>query len=828
MPQAKSIRVRGAKQHNLKGVDVEIPRDQMTVCCGMSGSGKSSLAMDTIYAEGQRRYVESLSSYARQFVGQMQKPALDHIDGLSPAIAIEQKHMGHTPRSTVGTVTEIYDYLRILMARLGTPHCPACDIPIGTQTSDEIVDKILSEPAETKLYLMAPLAVEVGEKYENLWAEIRALGYIRVRIDGQTHSIDQPPQIDRRRKHLVEVVIDRVIVRPDARSRIADTVETALSLGKGVMHVAYPADDVPEARWRTEIHSQHFACDRCGRSFERLTPHSFSFNSSLGWCPACEGLGTQTGANPAALLRDPKLTLRQGAVGLWPATPAGVFASMLEALSAQANVPLDVPFEQLSAKQRRVIFHGTGEEWIDVYAEGKRRKDQRPLFRFQFKGLYPALEEAARLSPALRAKWEHLVGEVECSTCGGSRLRDDASAVRLHERTVDELCRLPLGELLAQFNGWTLDARERKIAGELVREVRNRLQFLVDVGLEYLTLGRGRADALGRRSTAHSPGQSGRQRLVRRAVRARRADDRAAPARQSPAVGRLEKLRDLGNTLLVVEHDREVVLAADELLDFGPAAGDGGGQIVARGTPAKVAKQAGSVTGPYLSGKKAISVPSNRRMPSKIEWAAKTSDSAPPAQTKKTAKATRVPASRASATNGTAELPPAPGGWLEIVGARHNNLRNVDVRIPLGALTVDHRRQRQRQKLAGRGRAVQLPGTHAAPGQHHSRPARRHSRRRAGQQGDSRRSATARADAHFESGHVHRRVRIDPPLYSQLPEAQAARLHRPPVQLQRAGRRCEKPAKATARSASRCTFCPMSGSSATRAAASATIPRRWP
>ncbi|MEX0979404.1 MAG: excinuclease ABC subunit A, partial [Pirellulales bacterium] len=429
----------------------------MTVCCGMSGSGKSSLAMDTIYAEGQRRYVESLSAYARQFVGQMQKPALDHIDGLSPAIAIEQKHMGHTPRSTVGTVTEIYDYLRILLARLGTPYCPACDTAIGTQTSDEIVDKIMAEPADTKLYLMAPLLVEVGEKYENLWIEIRALGYVRMRVDGQTHSVDQPPQIDRRRRHLVEVLIDRVNVRPDARSRIAETVENALSLGKGVMHVAYVDANVPEPKWRTEIHSQHFACDRCGRSFERLTPHSFSFNSSLGWCPACEGLGTQTGANPAALLRDPKLTLAQGAVGLWPASATPLFGAMLAALSDQARVPLDVPFDQLNAKQRRVVFHGTGDQWIDVYPQARRKKTETPAMRFQFKGLYPALEEAARLTPALRSKWEHLVGEVECSTCGGSRLRDDAAAVRLHDRTIDELCRLPLAELVDRFERWKLD-----------------------------------------------------------------------------------------------------------------------------------------------------------------------------------------------------------------------------------------------------------------------------------------------------------------------------------------------------------------------------------
>ncbi len=296
----QTIRVRGAWQHNLKGVDVEIPRDQMTVCCGLSGSGKSSLAMDTIYAEGQRRYVESLSSYARQFVGQMQKPKLDHIEGLSPAIAIEQKNLGHTPRSTVGTVTEIYDYFRVLLARLGKPYCPACNVPIGTQSADEIIEKLMAEPEGTKLYLMAPLEVRVGEKYETLWEEMRASGYQRMRIDGATISIDDPPTIDRRRKHDVEVIVDRIAVRPDARSRIAGSVETCLSQGKGVIHIAYPVDDAPEHRWRTETHSQHFACDQCGRSFEPLTPHSFSFNSPLGWCPECEGLGTQLGANPVS------------------------------------------------------------------------------------------------------------------------------------------------------------------------------------------------------------------------------------------------------------------------------------------------------------------------------------------------------------------------------------------------------------------------------------------------------------------------------------------------------------------------------------------------
>ncbi|HEX4147238.1 MAG TPA: excinuclease ABC subunit UvrA [Pirellulales bacterium] len=681
LPTTKAIRVQGARQHNLKSVDVEIPRDKMTVCCGMSGSGKSSLAMDTIYAEGQRRYVESLSAYARQFVGQMQKPAFDHIEGLSPAIAIEQKQMGHTPRSTVGTVTEIYDYLRILTARLGQPYCPDCEIPIGTQTADEIIDKVLREPAGTKIYVMAPLEINVGDKYETLWEEIRAGGYVRMRVDGTTHSVDTPPTIDRRRKHLVEVVIDRIAVRADQRSRLADSVEIALSLGKGVLHIAWPVDDVPEPRWRTEIHSQHFACDKCGRSFEPLSPHSFSFNSALGWCPACEGLGTQTGANPAALLRDPKLSLREGAVALWPDASAPMFEAMLSALGRHASLPLDVPFDQLSVKQRRVIMHGLPDEWIEVRLGGAKAKSAGPAFRFQYKGLYPTLEEASRLSPALRSKWEHLVDEVDCSVCGGSRLRDDASAVRLLGRTIHELCRLPLGGLVELVGSWQLDARQRKIAGELVREVQNRLRFLVDVGLEYLSLSRP--------APTLSGGEAQRIRLASQVGSGLCGvlyvlDEPTIglhPRDNRRLIGALEKLRDLGNTLLLVEHDREVLAGADQLLDFGPTAGDGGGEIVARGTPAQIGRQKSSVTGPYLSGKKAIAVPTDRRMAHRFAQDEPAVAPAAPAKRKRGAKA-------AAAVTTTPSIEPPGGGWLEVVGARHNNLRGVTARIPLGTLTV--------------------------------------------------------------------------------------------------------------------------------------------
>jgi len=707
---AKEIVVQGAQQHNLKNVDARLQRDAMTVFCGPSGSGKSSLAMDTIYAEGQRRYVESLSAYARQFVGQMQKPKVDHIDGLSPAIAIEQKNLGNTPRSTVGTVTEIYDYLRILMARLGQPYCPDCDIPVGTQTVDEVMDKIMAEPAGTRLFVMAPMEIEVGREYGSLWDEIRAAGYVRIRVDGVTYPIEQPPEIDRRRKHDVEVVVDRIAVRPEARSRIADSVENALALGKGVIRVAYAQDDVPESRWQVRTHSQHMACERCGRSFEPLTPHSFSFNSSLGWCESCEGLGVQVGANPSALLRHPKRTLAEGAVALWPNLDHRVSQRMLEALAAGTGVPLDRPFDQLGARHRRILMHGTGDQWFQVPAapvpaapvaaapvaadrwaavpapldspaspSKKPRRpapaplDAFPAFRFQFKGLYPALEEASRLSPSFRARLEQFVDEVECSACSGSRLREDAAAVRFRGQTIDEFCRLPLAQLLHVVEGWKLATRERKIAGELLREITGRVQFLLDVGLDYLTLSRNAATL--------SNGEAQRIRLASQLGSGLCGvlyvlDEPTIglhPRDNARLLAALHKLRDLGNTLLVVEHDREVIAGSDFLCDFGPGAGKNGGQIVAAGKPAQIAKRRNSVTGPYLSGQKAIPVPSNRRLqrtPDGRSWQRAIVDAS-----------LRDAIPRSRSDRPTLE-------WLEIRGARHNNLQNVDVQIPLGTLTA--------------------------------------------------------------------------------------------------------------------------------------------
>ena len=665
--QARFIEVEGAQQHNLKHVDVKLPRDQMTVFCGPSGSGKSSLAMDTIYAEGQRRYVESLSSYARQFVSQMQKPQLERIEGLSPAIAIEQQNLGNTPRSTVGTSTEIYDYLRILMARLGTPHCPDCNIPVGTQTPDQIVDKVMSEPEGTKLFLMAPANVETGQKYETLWDELRSHGFLRIRVDGETFTLDDPPAIDRRRRHHVEVVIDRIVVRKKSRGRIAESVESALSYGQGVMNVAYPDDRVPESRWKIQSHSQHRVCEECGRSFETLTPHSFSFNSHLGWCQICEGLGTQVGANPASLIRNRQMTLAEGAIHIWPDVRKPLSRWMLKALTDGTGVPLDVPFDELDARQRRIMMHGAGDTWLAVYRNGRKTKTGTPLFQFQFKGLYPALEEAAKLSPTLRGQLEHLVDEVECSACGGSRLRDDAAAVRFRGRSIDQLCHQPLGNLQKTIDAWKLAANERKIAGELVREITGRVEFLNDVGLDYLTLARP--------AMTLSGGEAQRIRLASQLGSGLCGvlyvlDEPTIglhPRDNTRLLAALHRLRDLGNTLVLVEHDREVIQGSDMLVDFGPAAGNQGGQVVAHGTTEVVAKRRNSVTGPYLSGSKAIPVPSNRRLPSEVAN-----------QLSTVVKKSRT---RKKKQDSTVDL-------LTVVEPRHNNLHGEDVSIPLRTLTA--------------------------------------------------------------------------------------------------------------------------------------------
>jgi excinuclease ABC subunit A len=637
---APPILVRGARQHNLKGIDVDLPRHRMTVCSGPSGSGKSSLAIDTLYAEGQRRYVESLSSYARQFLAPLQKPKVEHISGLAPAICIEQKTTSKSPRSTVGTVTEIHDYLRILFARLGQPHCPGCGTPIGTQSADEIVEKILHLPEGDRVYVMAPVERRDGEEYEHLWDELRASGFSRVRVDGASQSLDAPPTLSHRRKHRVEVVVDRAVVRRKTRSRLADSVEAALDLGRGVVLVAHVEDDKPESAWHVTRYSQHRSCDGCGRSFEELSPNHFSFNSPIGWCPACEGLGVQQGADPAALVPDGSRSINGGAIDVWPdfgENPA--FGRLIAALCDALGIDRDAPFDELDGRHRRVILHGAGDRWFAAPATG-----DRPEFAFQYKGLFPAIEEAGRVSFLYRAKLGGLVGEVECVTCMGARLRDDAAAVRFRGFTLDQVSRWPLGRALEFVKSLRLNADERHIAGDLVREIKERLTFLVDVGLDYLTLARG--------TPTLSGGESQRIRLASQLGSGLTGvlyvlDEPTIglhPRDNTRLLGALKRLRDLGNTLVLVEHDREVIESADHLVDFGPGSGDGGGQVTAAGTPAKVKRSRDSLTGRYLGGKAAIPVPTNRR--------------------------------------------PAGGPKIVVRGARHHNLKNIDVAFPLGVVTV--------------------------------------------------------------------------------------------------------------------------------------------
>lgn len=632
--QATHIEVDGASQHNLKEVSAKIPLHQMTVFCGPSGSGKSSLAIDTLYAEGQRRYVESLSAYARQFLGQMQKPRVERVAGLAPAICIEQKSTSKSPRSTVGTVTEIYDYLRVLLARLGQPYCPSCEIPIGTQTSEEIIDKLLTLPDGTKVYLMAPIARPQIDNYASLWRELESTGFARMRVDGVTYEIADPPKIDRRRHHLVEVIVDRTIIRHNQRSRIADAVEAALDLGKGVMHVAHVDAETDETKWRIDRYNQHFACDRCGRSFEELTPNHFSFNSPIGWCKSCEGLGVQAGGSGMSLSQRPGMSLRQGAITAWPPMydPENPFVGAIESVARNTGFSLDDPFEDFDPDHRRTLLQGTGEEWFDL--------PDLPGVRFQYKGIYPAITEASRTSWVYRQRLSDLVGEVPCATCKGSRLREDASAVRFRDRTIHAWCQLGLGEALTAFESLKLTKVDQQIAGELVREIRDRLRFLVDVGLHYLTLARPMPSLSG-----------GEAQRIRLASQLGSGLTGVLYLLDEPTIGlhprdnhlllrALQKLRDLGNTLILVEHDREVIASADHLVDFGPGAGRLGGQIVAAGTPTGVSKSKSSLTGKYLSGREAIPVPTNRR--------------------------------------------PGNGLTLEVIGANHHNLRGIDVAFPLG------------------------------------------------------------------------------------------------------------------------------------------------
>jgi len=643
-PGPPAITIRGAALHNLKHVDCDIPRGALTVCCGPSGSGKTSLAFDTLYAEGQRRYVESLSPYARQFVGQVPKPLFERIEGLSPAVAIEQRGTGSTPRSTVGTLTEMYDHFRVLAARLGKMHCPDCSTPVGAQSVDQTVERLLEHGTGTRLLLLAPVELKVGQTPEAVFAALQAAGHVRVRIDGRTVRIDEKPALDRKRKSRIEIVIDRVTADPQARSRLAQGVEAALAAGGGTMLVARAVSGADEPDWPVEVHSRRLACPACGRGFKPLEPRQFSFNSPLGWCPSCDGLGTRTGVDRKALVRDASLSLAAGALDLWPSLqgPAGrqVGRMMMQALCRATGLPLDVPLADLSGLQQRVLFEGTGEKWIEVPEAG---------FAFQFKGLEAACEEAARLVAALRGKVDAVMDEVPCSECGGSRLADVASAVTLWGRSLDVWGRMPLGRLQRELAAIALADDERKIAGDLLRELSARVAFLVDVGLDYLDMARPAGSLSG-----------GELQRIRLAAQVGSGLTGVLYVLDEPTIGlhprdthrliaALGKLRDLGNTVVVVEHDRDVVAAADEALDFGPGSGREGGTIVAHAPPARLAGMKTSVTGPYLAGRRACDAVLEQKL-----------------------------------SRGRRE----PAGWLEVRGIAHRTLRGLDARFPLGVLAA--------------------------------------------------------------------------------------------------------------------------------------------
>jgi excinuclease ABC subunit A len=678
---SNAITVVGAREHNLKDITVSVPRGAMTVCSGVSGSGKSSFAIDTVYTEGQRRYVESLSAYARQFLGQLQKPKVDHVYGLSPAISIEQKTTTKSPRSTVGTVTEIYDNMRVLWARIGQPHCPACKIPVTTQTSDEIVDRLMAMPDGTKLMLCAPVERSPSETWENLIERCRSQGYTRIRIGGEVHEIADRPQIDVRRKHEVELVVDRIIVRINQRSRIADSVEHCLTVGRGLMITKVMVDENRPRVGEVQRFSQHLSCERCGTSYDELTPHHFSFNARIGWCPRCEGLGVQRGTRPDSVIVAPDKSILEGGIAGWErAQETPLLKAMLIALARAIGFDPKTPCSDLTAEQRHSLLFGLGEEWIAIDIRPSPRPSPKGEgagqgMRFQWKGFFPAIDEATRVSWQYRNKLQDLVSDVDCQVCAGGRVQPWPAAARLGGRTIVDVCSMPLSASFAFFDSLKLAKREARIAGELLHEIKSRLRFLLDVGLDYLSLGRA--------APTLSGGESQRIRLASQIGSGLTGvlyvlDEPTIglhPRDNARLIGALHKLRDLGNTLLMVEHDREVIAASDHLLDFGPGAGAQGGYVVAAGTPAALKKQKESLTGQYLANKAAIPVPTNRREVNQI-------------RDRKGAVSSRSGGPSRLGTDPSLTVgAPIGGGALIICGARHHNLHGIDVALPLGRFT---------------------------------------------------------------------------------------------------------------------------------------------
>ena len=603
------IAIRGARQHNLKDLAVDIPRERLVVITGLSGSGKSSLAFDTLYAEGQRRYVESLSAYARQFLEQLEKPDVDAIEGLSPAIAIEQKTVSRNPRSTVGTVTEIYDYLRLLFARVGIPHCPQCGQPIQAQTVQNIVDRVLLLPEDTRLLILAPLVRHRKGAYRKELEQVKRDGFVRVRIDGEVMPLETVPALDRNFNHTIEIVVDRLVVRPDVAARLTSSVETALAHGDGLVGV-----QIVDGEY--SLCSVTHACPDCGISCPDLEPRLFSFNSPQGACTTCDGLGVDMEFDPELVAPNGELSLNEGAIAVWSERHLDAMQPMLHGLAAQYRVDLHRPFEQLSEAQQRVVLYGSGDETVKVsyQARGRTRHVERA-----YEGVIPGLKRRYREteSLAVREGLQSYMRPRPCGACQGARLRSEALAVRVHEHSISDITTLSVEQAERFFAELNLDDFELKVAGKVLQELRVRLRFLRSVGLEYLTLDR-----------AASTLSGGEGQRIRLATQIGSGLVGVLYILDEPSIGlhqrdnqrlleSLQRLRDLSNTVLVVEHDRDTINAADYVLDLGPGAGEHGGHVVAAGTPDEIQRQPGSLTGQYLSGVLTIPVPTKRRKPGK-------------------------------------------------------------------------------------------------------------------------------------------------------------------------------------------------------------------
>ncbi len=635
----KSIDIRGARTHNLKNLDLSLPRDKLIVFTGLSGSGKSSLAFDTIYAEGQRRYVESLSAYARQFLSMMEKPDVDHIDGLSPAISIEQKSTSHNPRSTVGTVTEIYDYLRLLYARAGQPRCPDHDVTLEAQTVSQMVDQVLALPEGTKLLLLAPVVDNRKGEHLQLMRDLQAQGFIRARINGEVCELDDPPKLDLRRKHTIEAVVDRFKVKGDLKLRLAESFETALRLADGSARVAFM--DEPE---REElVFSDRFACAICGYALAELEPRLFSFNNPNGACPGCDGLGVRQFFDPERVVVNEELSLAGGAIRGWDRRTTFYF-QMIRSLAEHYGFDVETPFSELGEKLQNRVLYGSGKDKIEFYYENTRGVQVRRKHRFE--GVIPNLERRYREteSSAVREELSRFLNSQPCPDCDGTRLNRAARHVFVADRALPEISELSVGHALEFFATLELDGWRQTIADKIVKEIGDRLGFLSDVGLDYLSLNRS-AETL-------SGGEAQRIRLASQIGSGLVGvmyilDEPSIGLHQRDnqrLLGTLTHLRDIGNTVIVVEHDEEAILAADHVVDLGPGAGVHGGKVVAEGTPAAIKRNPQSLTGQYLSGRRAIA----------------------------------VPAERAAAD---------PKRQLRIEGARGNNLKNVTVDIPVGLMT---------------------------------------------------------------------------------------------------------------------------------------------